>query len=406
MMAILIGLLLAALLLAAVGLVLLVRRRNMHQWLPAYLRRRRPHHRGEGPVHVLFCFVDHFEPRWGGADIETERARVARWCRDYPRLVEGHRDADGRPPQHTFFYPEEEYRREHLDALVGLCAAGYGEIEVHLHHDDDTAENLRRTLNGFVEVLDTEHGALARDPDTGHPVYAFIHGNWCLDNSRADGRWCGVNNEIDILRETGCYADFTLPSAPSDTQTAQINSIYYATDDPNRPKSHDRGESVRVGGRASGDLMIIQGPLGLAWHDRKWGLIPRIENADLRRAFPPTAARVDQWVREGVHVEGRPEWVVVKVHTHGTQEGDMDTLLGEPVDRMFDHLERAYNDGERYRLHYVTARECYNIIKAAEAGEAGDPGDFRDYRLPPPPMRAGAAQADPAATEERSHVAS
>ncbi|MEJ7636728.1 MAG: hypothetical protein WKF75_01760 [Singulisphaera sp.] len=50
-----------------------------------------------------------------------------------------------------------------------------------------------------------------------------------------------VNNEIDVLRETGCYADFTLPSAPSPTQTRQINSIYYASDDPRRPKSHDRG---------------------------------------------------------------------------------------------------------------------------------------------------------------------
>ena len=69
--------------------------------------------------------------------------------------------------------------------------------------------------------------------------------------------------------------------------------------------------------------------------------------------------------------------------------------------RAFERLERAYNDGERYRLHYVTARECYNIIKAAEAGESGDPGAFRDYRLPPPPMRSGNA-----VTEERSHVAS
>ena len=99
-------------------------------------------------------------------------------------------------------------------------------------------------------------------------------------------------------------------------------------------------------------------------------------------------------------MEGRPEWVVVKVHTHGTQEGDMDTLLGAPVEAMFDHLEWAWNDGDHYRLHYVTARECYNIIKAAEAGESGDPGEYRDYRLPPPPMRTRAAAA-----EGRGHVA-
>lgn len=62
----------------------------------------------------------------------------------------------------------------------------------------------------------------------------------------------------------------------------------------------------------------------------------------------------------------------------------MDTLLGAPVDAMHDYLERTYNDGKRHVLHYVTARECYNIIKAAEAGEQGDPGQYRDYLLPPP----------------------
>jgi hypothetical protein len=35
-------------------------------------------------------------------------------------------------------------------------------------------------------------------------------------------------------------------------------------------------------------------------------------------------------------------------------------------------------------LHYVTAREVYNIIKAAEAGLTGSPHDYRDYELPPP----------------------
>ena len=80
----------------------------------------------------------------------------------------------------------------------------------------------------FKELLADRHGLLARRRDTGELPYGFIHGNWALDNSRPDGRCCGVNNELAILRETGCYADFTLPSAPSPAQTAKINSIYYA----------------------------------------------------------------------------------------------------------------------------------------------------------------------------------
>ena len=141
---------------------------------------------------------------------------------------------------------------------------------------------------------------------------------------------------------------------------------------------------VRVGGTPSGDLMIVQGPVGLNWRDARMGVVPRVENADIRANNPPTPARVDGWVRAGIHVAGRPDWVFVKIHTHGTQDMDMDTVLGEPVERMHQYLEDNYNDGQRHVLHYVSARECWNIIKAAEAGEQGDPGRFRDYILPPP----------------------
>ena len=290
-----------------------------------------------------------------------------------------HRDADGRHPQHGFFYPEEEYVEEHLVKIAALCADGFGEIEIHLHHDNDTQENFCRSMRRFCQTLHDKHGALSRDPRTGELAFAFIHGNWSLDNSRADGRWCGINNELILLRELGCYADFTLPSAPSDTQTSTINAIYYATDDPHKPKSHDHGERVRVGGSAVGDLMIVQGPLALNWRNRRFGVIPRIENSDIRRSCPPSPQRVDEWIRTGIHVEGRPEWVFVKIHTHGTQEGDMDTLLGPQMDAMHDLLEKTYNDGVNHVLHYVTAREVYNIVKAAEAGKQGDPAQWRDF---------------------------
>ena len=39
----------------------------------------------------------------------------------------------------------------------------------------------------------------------GKPAFAFIHGNWALDNSRQDGgrNYCGVNSEIRLLRDLG-----------------------------------------------------------------------------------------------------------------------------------------------------------------------------------------------------------
>jgi len=360
-------------------------RKNMFLWLPDYIRGAlRKQEKHDGPIHVMFCFVDHYEPGWQRPDLEVERARVARWCQEYPFLAERHQDADGQVPKHCFFYPEEEYREEHLRALSHLCARGFGEIEIHLHHDQDTEEGLRAKINVFIAKLVHVHDALPWEPATGDVRFAFIHGNWALDNSRKDGRWCGINNELQVLRDLGCYADFTLPSAPSDTQTAKINSIYYASDDPARPTSHNRGVDVEVGKAPSGDLMLIPGPLGLNWKRRKFGIFPRIESADVRRVAPPTPERIDLWIKTHVHVKGRPEWCFVKIHTHGAQEEAMDTLLGQAVDDMYSYLEQNYNDGSHYVLHYVTAREMFNIVKAAEDGHTGNPNAYRDFILKRP----------------------
>lgn len=367
------------------AMAVFIRKRNIHLWLSSYLKQdwRAPAPTGK-TRHLMFCFVDHYEPMWKKPSYQTECARVQRWRDEYPKLCAPFKDADGRSPVHSFFYPEEEYRPEHLDKLVEICRMGLGEIEIHLHHDKDTEAGLREKLRRFTRLLVERHDALPVDPVTGQPQWSFIHGNWALDNCRPDGWGCGVNNELIVLREEGCYSDYTLPAAPDPCQTSTINQIYYATDDPHHCKSHDTGERVRVGGKPVGDLMILQGPLGFMWHSRKFGLIPRIENGDVRGAQKPTPERVDAWVNTGIHVKDKPEWIFVKIHTHGTQERDMDTLLGEPMRQCYEHLQKKYNDGRDWKLHYVSAREMYNIVKAAEQGLDGDPGQYRDHVIARP----------------------
>ena len=122
----------------------------------------------------------------------------------------------------------EQYRPDYLDGLGRLAQAGLGEVELHLHHDNDDADNLRRDIDRYLRSY-AEHGHLSRDAD-GRLRYAFIHGNWCLANSRSDGRYCGVDSELALLHETGCYADFTFPSAPDETQPrCQPNLLPTAT---------------------------------------------------------------------------------------------------------------------------------------------------------------------------------
>lgn len=356
--------------------------RNAQLWLPALLnsqvqrlfRRRDP----DGPTDVFFCIADHYEPSHGTTDVNVERARVAAWVDGYPRLAERFADADGRPPQHTFFFPEEDYRPDLLDALAALCGRGFGNVEVHLHHDKDTPAALRDRLGAFTEALFHRHGLLRRGAD-GRITFGFVHGNWALDNARPDGRWCGVNNEISILLEAGCYADFTLPAAPDPSQTRTINSIYYAVDDPTRPRSHEYGIPVRAGVQPPPNgLLIVQGPLTFDMRRRVWKIFPGLENGaiDSSDAHLPTLDRFASWVDAGVAVAGRPEWVFVKVHTHGAVEDNAAALLGPIMEAFHTKINRAFNDGSRYRLHYVTAYEMATLVKAAEAGLTGAPKDL------------------------------
>jgi hypothetical protein len=334
-------------------------------------------------TNILFCVADHFEPiAHGPSTAARERKRMQAWIDGYQKLAGRHWDSDGILPQHTWFYPAENYRAEYLEDLSRLCRMGLGEIELHLHHGHDTAASLRRHLEDALEKFN-RHGALITQGEPPMRTYGFIHGSMALDNSMGDPRWCGVNNELQILQETGCYADFSMPTAPAISQTRKINAIYYAVDDPDTPKSHDTGVDAQVGVKGRDGLLIIQGPLALNWRRRKFGLLPRIDNAEITGTYSATPDRIRRWVRQAIHVQGRPEWLVVKVSCHGAEERHFGALLGQDAERPYSYLEAQFRDRNGFSLHYVTARELYNIIKAAEAGCEGDPGDFRNFVIPP-----------------------
>jgi hypothetical protein len=330
-------------------------------------------HRVPRPVHVLICIADHFEPRRDNRTPNLARQRAARWRGEFPLLATRFQDSRGESPQHTFFFPAEEYDPEHVDELARICRLGFGDVEVHLHHDNDTSDHLRETLETFTRALHERHGLLQRDA-AGRLSYGFIHGNWALDNSRPDGRWCGVNDELTVLRQTGCYADFTMPSAPAPCQTRTVNSIYYASDDPQRPMSHDAGRSARVGALPPAEsLLMIQGPLQLDWRQRKYGLLPRLENGDLTARRPPTLPRLWNWLAAGVQVQGQPHWRFIKLHTHGAVDANASMLLGEPMRQFHADLAQLAADCDWFKYYYVTARQMAQLVHAAERGDAQTP---------------------------------
>ena len=134
--------------------------------------------------HIVFATVDHYEPGTGGVNEKIERARVDRLLRRYPDLADRHGDSFGNWPRRTWFFPPHYHRYFNLKKLVSLCEAGYGEIELHYHHGKarpDTAENLEKALRQTVAEY-AKFGIFGTHE--GVRKYAFIHGDWALNNSR------------------------------------------------------------------------------------------------------------------------------------------------------------------------------------------------------------------------------
>jgi hypothetical protein len=332
-----------------------------------------------GARHLILVVANHFEPGLG----RTALARLETWCELAQATGDAIRDHDGTPFRHTNFFPAEQYERPLLEMLSGLQADGYGEVEIHLHHGvdhPDTAENTKRMLETFRDVLAEEHKCLSRENPASQAKYGFVHGNWALANS-AGGRYCGVDSEMQILADTGCYADFTLPSVPFQSQVPRINAIYQCGNSFAEARPHRSGPALRVGDALKLPI-IFTGPLVFDWTRRVRGLpIPRVEDGALAQNYPLNINRFNRWRGAGIGVKGRPDWIFIKLYSHAFFEADQDAMIGEQMKRfMGDVLELAERTGE-FKLHFASAREAFNMVMAAVDGQTGQPDAYRDYKL-------------------------
>ena len=95
-------------------------------------------------------------------------ARVARWLHDYPRQFAKFRDSDGRPPQHTFFFPLEEYQagipRRPRRAVPAGVRRSRGPSAPRRRH---RRERLAARSPIIEELLAEQHGLLACHRDDG-----------------------------------------------------------------------------------------------------------------------------------------------------------------------------------------------------------------------------------------------
>jgi hypothetical protein len=336
--------------------------RNAHLWLPGYWRWRQSRV-AQPPARLWLTIADHYEPYWNHATNDVARDRVAEWRRCWPQIAARHRDSSGRPPRYTFFYPQEQYNPEVIDPLAEMAAQGIADVEVHIHHDGEGQQDFLDRMGRFIEVLSTRHGLLHQS--NRGITFGFIHGNWALDNSRPDGRYCGLNNELVLLRDLGCYADFTMPAVPEPSQAGPVNAIYWATDDPNRPRSYENGRPVQRGENTRGDLLMIPGPLHLNWRDRPFWK-PRIETGELAANDRVRPERFGLWMEAAPRIG---EDAFLKLYTHGAPERNLNCLLGSngeesDLDKLlYGIIEECQRSG--VELHFATAWEMYQAVEAS-----------------------------------------
>ncbi len=341
------------------------------------------------PKHIIITVADHFEPSWsrnGLLDIDNQWRRLDEYHELARKTGEATIDADGTKFRHTNFFPAEQYDKKLLEQMAAMQAEGLGEVEVHLHHGiekPDTAENLRKTLLEFRDCLAEEHQCLSRFEGESAPRYAFVHGNLALANS-CGGKFCGVDEEMQILQETGCYADFTLPSAPDETQVPMINKIYECGLPLTEKMPHRTGKRVAAFGNQPQLPLIFTGPLIFNWTRRIKGVpVPRLDDGALTSNQAMDLQRFDRWIGADITVENRPEWVFVKLYCHGFFDYDQSACIGEEAIRFFNEAMERGEKTNAYKIHFASAREAFNIVAAAVDGKSGSPNEFRNYRLRP-----------------------
>jgi hypothetical protein len=345
--------------------------RHAEIWVMPYVRDRLRKSGRPKPKRAWVAITDHYEPLGTGASHQTALQRVGQWRDKWPNIAhKAPRDSGGLHAQYTFFYPQEDYKRDLIESLAEITRLGMGDVEVHMHHENEKPDAFRKKITDFCGRLSNDHGLLRKRAD-GRIAFGFIHGNWALDNSRPDGKWCGLNGEIALLSELGCYADFTMPSLPSPTQGRVVNQIYWCTANPDHhPRSFDAGIEATIGGGVQGDLLMVTGPLGVRLGDR---LKPRLETGEIAGYDLPTRARVHQWFELAPTIG---EDLFLKLYTHGAADRNLEPLLNGGLANLFTWLaEEAEMRG--LEIHWATAWQMYqaayelmhgrNLVPAATA---------------------------------------
>ncbi len=109
--------------------------------------------------------------------------------------------------------------------------------------------------------------------------------------------------------------------------------------------------------------------------------VPRLDDGSLARNYPLSLDRFNRWRNARVSVSGRPDWVFVKLYSHGFFDWDQDAMIGAQMRRFMTEVLELSERTKEFSVYFASAREAYNMVMAAVDGHSGPPGQYRDYKL-------------------------
>ena len=135
-------------------------------------------------------------------------------------MARRHRDADGRHPQHTWFFPIEQPYDPHMERLQKLVQAALARSKCTCITTSTRAEGLEQKIRDGLAYF--ERFGFAKTID-GQSRFAFVHGLSGLDNSNGPAM-CGVERELEALKKAGLLCRLYVPERVGEL-TAAIRQL-------------------------------------------------------------------------------------------------------------------------------------------------------------------------------------
>ncbi len=319
------------------------------------------------PKDIVVAFIFICRP-YGGSPVDLNTVLT-----ELADLASDHTDSDSVHLKMTFALHSLYSDSVEFSILSQWCGDQSSELELLLPCEVLKGRLFREALHRSVKRLNSLGWARTIDAEIRLAVVR--------ERCENEHEWISLQRQIRALKDIGCYADMSFPDIGIRDQPVRINTICYMSSVASDPFV-DR-MALRTGEVGIGDLVVIDGPLLIDWTDWRHRFGPLVEDGRLTPMNPPDPCRAGSWIRANVHVIGQPNWIFAKLKIAEVSNVASVRKFREWLDRTLTYLETMYRDNEAYRLHYVTAREMYNISKAAEAGRTGDAGAFRNYIIAP-----------------------